>query len=333
MLNKNKVFALSLIAASVSLAGCGGGGSDSSSASVDHPPASSTPSTGSGSGTPAPTPTPTPTVFSVSANDQPDYIEEETSQNVSFSFSGANGDVIAEIEDQTETALTVSLVDISSQGAIISIGVPELENNFSGNVVVTFTDSDDQTVSNVINIPVVNTSGVTALHDYQTAAMGAGTFHNLLQERELHGRLSYIAALLGVSQDSIPEFPATFDAELKADLINISNKRAEVTASYEANEITETQVLEKTADVLDLARNFSAPANASISSLIALTQGVVAEIPLGEVFLDKESGATLSQFIGNSEMGSYSTDWEWHYRNEFEFMAQLTQSSAACQVQ
>ena len=185
-------------------------------------------------------------------------------------------------------------------------------------------------VSGVNFIP--GSSGIEALAVYEVTATGAGTFVNLEPEHELHERLEKILAMLGVSAEDIPVFPQSLDLKARADLINYSNDRAEVVDAYGNGEITETELKETTSEILALAAKYAQPVNTELENLVTLSSGAVPDLELNGVYPDRESGVAISQFVGNELMGSYSTGWVWTFDGEYEFMAQLTQNSATCQV-
>ena len=314
-----RVASLTLMSAML-LTACGGGGSSNSNV----------PQTPDDGGTNAGTPQ--PTAFKVTTQNTAISLAENTSTDLSVSFTGANGDVSATVEESLPSALSVSISDISANGAMINIAVPELENDGSDEIVVTFTDSAGQTDSYTIGTSLVNSSGEKALANYEIAAWGAGTFINLEPERELFKRFKKILKMKGVPTADIPVFPVNLNLTTRADLINFSNARSEVVNSYLDSTITETEVRAKTDDILALSGDFVIPVNSVLEELVSLASGTVPELPLGVVSLDKESGLLLSQFIGNAQMGAYSTEWVWTFNNEYQFMAQLTQSSASCQA-
>ncbi len=327
MMKTNMKMTKTLIAAAMTmtLAACGGGGGGGSTTTPVNN--GGTPTNGGGTGG-----TPTTTTFSVTAKNVPNSIDESTSSSIEIQFSGANGDVTGSVEEKSKTGLTVSLSNVTSDGATVNIDVPELENNASGVVNVSFTDSDDQTVTYAIETALINRSGIEALAVYEVTATGAGTFVNLEPEHELHERLEKILAMLGVSTEDIPVFPQSLDLKARADLINYSNDRAEVVDAYGNGEITETELKETTSEILALAAKYAQPVNTELEKLVTLSSGAVPDLELNGVYPDRESGVAISQFVGNELMGSYSTGWVWTFDGEYEFMAQLTQNSATCQV-
>ena len=327
MMKTNMKMTKTLIAAAMTmtLAACGGGGGGGSTTTPVNN--GGTPTNGGGTGG-----TPTTTTFSVTAKNVPNSIDESTSSSIEIQFSGANGDVTGSVEEKSKTGLTVSLSNVTSDGATVNIDVPELESNASGVVNVSFTDSDDQTVTYAIETALINRSGIEALAVYEVTATGAGTFVNLEPEHELHERLEKILAMLGVSAEDIPVFPQSLDLKARADLINYSNDRAEVVDAYGNGEITETELKETTSEILALAAKYAQPVNTELENLVTLSSGAVPDLELNGVYPDRESGVAISQFVGNELMGSYSTGWVWTFDGEYEFMAQLTQNSATCQV-
>lgn len=312
---------VSVVAMSVFfLAACGGDGANSKGTPSEP---------GSSDGPPKGV---TPVKFAVTAASPPASVDENTSATFSVSFSGANGDITATAQETSTTGITLTVDDITADGATINIAVPELENDKEAGVVIAFTNGDAQTMSYTFETHLTNRSGIEALKHYETAAIGAGTFVNLIHERELYSRFQKLIAMEGISIQEIPQFPENLDLVARADLINFSNTRTDVVSDYKKGKVTESEVKAKTMAILETANRFVSVANKGIESLLALSSGVVPELPLNSVFLNKENGISLSQFVGNEQLGSYSAEWFWTFNSEYQFLSQITQNNQSCQA-
>jgi hypothetical protein len=296
-----------LLAATIatSLAACGGGG-------------------GGGSTTPKPTQTTPPTPVSpklvVTVSDSPGSINEKDSGVLSINISGAQGSVT------TSTELTGSIEGVAisesltATGGDIEISVDELLNDNEMTLTLSVTDSENRTELVTQKINLVNTSATIEIEKYTQAMAAVESFSTLEPETLLFERMTQLAKMLNqgilITDSSIED---VIDGELLAQLQTLTSEASSLLSLYASGSVDENIFSTKINEAVALADELVTPINAALNTAISSTSGFVPEINFAGVII--ESG-TASQFIGNTNLGSYDGSG-WVFSSTYSFLTDV----------
>jgi len=293
-----KLYALPLIA--LSLTACGGGGAGESSSK-------------------APVPTPTPYSFSLSQADV--AADESTTIEISVTEGGATSPSYAvEIDNEVVTA------NVTSDQLVINIA--EVDRKSAAMIKVTATQGAT-TITAEVTLSISNTSAVELIAHVSSFVLAESDFTKLNEEDQVFefltdlafrsgnltksaattARNQYAAAISGSQASLVDEIDRSIFALLSTKL-----------DEYQSGSTSDAELEDEYNAAMSLVNDHGQVAidqiNAATSSL-----DVLREMP-GNGFIYNESMSVYSQFVGNTDMGSASAKG-WAFNSEYEYLGRL----------
>jgi hypothetical protein len=312
----NNRFKMTLIvAAMLSLTACGGGGGAETS----------TNGSGSGSGSGATTPAP----LNVTKQAVTSSLKENSSFALTFAVSGAVGNIRvtdASVASASTPVTGNAQVNGNTVTYVVNAGEAKLSN---GQHTVTLQIADDsRSVTVTQPIVIENTSANARIEELTSLKASATTFSSLTEEKALFDKIGEVAKL--VNPEYLPnettlknKFAAAIaDTESQTPLNGWIVKTENTLSGYAAGSVSEDELTRIAGDITAPLNARASKANVVINELLTYTTSVVPSLPVGTVFVG-DKGVGISQFEGNSALGSY-IDGVWSYNTAYKFMTAIT---------
>jgi predicted small lipoprotein YifL len=319
---KTHLKTIALIASVLTLTACGGGGGGETTVPKQTQVA------------PQPTQTtqPADTPLSVTASQTELTMGESTSQTVTFTYTGANGDV----------SLTAGNNEIpywfsfSGDNKAMTFTVAELENE--GEVTIELIAKDDKDTDTItLTFDAVNTSIQPILVELAAYREAVPSYLNQAEEVALAERALELAGM--VDPDLTSSMKVQLMSALKSAIEGPASEgliyatQQDVADEYASGTLVESTVV----GALDMIKREEAAFTAAINEAI---QPIMAAVPGGVLAPDTSTAyivselSSLSRFVGNPKFGELDDAGNWVFKPEYAYLeAIVNPSSLTCNAQ
>lgn len=291
------------------LSACGGGGGSSSA-----------------SGQSTASAPPPPPAFTVSEVDTPSIINEDSSVEIIYNFTGAQGDVTSNVSIVSSEVIDVTATDVTNNaGSTIFISMTETEymgEEFSLNV--TFTDADGRSRSFSHDIEGVNTSGEIAKDNHLSLVDAATNYLDFTDENLLFDRLVTLISMLPgeETEQNLTQFNVSPILDDIGEVEEMLGDSKDLITDYEAGVVTEGAFTSFKNDMMPIVNRINSVNLSLLNELALLTNGLVPEINDLGLYMTQDN-STLSPFIGHPELGEYNTDNQWTFNPAHQYLSDV----------
>lgn len=253
-----------------------------------------------------------PLVFSLSIASSTLTMNEGETANVPISYNNASGNVSLVTTSETLNVVDYQLTT-SSNNANLSLSVTNIEQDQVVHFTLNATDREGNQTSKNLTVNVVNTSLIPKVIELKSIQDNIENIYALQEERDLIDVLLTLALLNNdVDTAEVSTYKSRLDtviddaqqAEINV-ILNSFNTSSEAMAFP-------TLYIESEVDsaLATLYENLSTYVD-DVNTIIVdvqneMTLGTIEDIPLGE-FYYSSSQASISQFYGNPELGTWGT--------------------------
>lgn len=252
-------------------------------------------------------------------------IAENSELEIPLSYLGSRGAVTTNVTMNGSGRNTVShSVSTTSSGVLLTLTADEFSyNNHSVTVEVQVTDSEGKSQSIAFELTTENTSGSASLQRLQSLMSSAQGVMELSEQALLVERLEELAVFFNdsytvQSPSLLDQLSSEAGFESARDLEDWQNYSALLVEDYLSGSTMEVNLSAYFDDAIPLIEAHLNSTTVVLQQAITAASPVIGNIELTDVYVS-ESGATVSQLVGNPALGEFQ-EGTWVFKPAFEFL-------------